>query len=249
MRLFHRGCRALAAVSIVASGLVMTGSAPASAATATTTTISPYRQTRNAGQIATWVIGLAAGDTRLSHYTVEWWTRPTTTTSWTHYATKTTDMNGHSTISFAVRTSTYVRVTFAGTDTYAASASGTAGVVAAANSLGQKAVTEASRHQGAPYQYGAAGPTRFDCSGLTLYVFSRFGKSLPHNSGQQYSSVRHIAKSSAQVGDLIFIYGSGGISHVGIYAGSGYMWHAPHTGSYVQKAKIWTSSYYVGRVA
>ena len=248
MRLFHHGCRALAAASLLASGLALTPAAPASAAASTSNTISPSRQTRNVGQIATWTIGLASGTTRLGGQTVEWWTRPTTTTSWTHYATKTTDMNGHSSISFAVRRSTYVRVTYAGTSAYAPSASGTAGVVAA-SSLGQKAVTEASRHQGAPYQYGAAGPSRFDCSGFTLYVFSRFGKSLPHNSGQQYSSVRHIAKSSAQVGDLIFIYGSNGIGHVGIYAGNGYMWHSPHSGSYVQKAKIYSSSYYVGRVA
>ncbi|MDP9183913.1 MAG: NlpC/P60 family protein, partial [Actinomycetota bacterium] len=40
-------------------------------------------------------------------------------------------------------------------------------------------MNEAARHKGQPYVYGAAGPTRFDCSGFTLYVFSRFGKRLP----------------------------------------------------------------------
>ena len=79
-------------------------------------------------------------------------------------------------------------------------------------------------------------------------MFGRFGKSLPHNSAQQYSVVHHISKSQVRVGDLIFIYEGGGIHHVGIYAGSGYMWHSPKTGDHVRKAKIWTSAYYVGRV-
>jgi cell wall-associated NlpC family hydrolase len=35
---------------------------------------------------------------------------------------------------------------------------------------------------------------------------------------------------------------------VGIYAGTGKIWHAPHSGSYVKLATIWTSSYVVGRV-
>jgi cell wall-associated NlpC family hydrolase len=107
---------------------------------------------------------------------------------------------------------------------------------------------EAARHKGQPYVYGAAGPTKFDCSGFTLYVFSRFGKRLPHNSARQYGVVRHISKSSKQVGDLIFFRDSSGhIYHVGIYAGSGRIWHAPHSGSFVKLATIWTSSSVVGR--
>jgi len=111
-----------------------------------------------------------------------------------------------------------------------------------------RVMSEAQRHKGKPYQWGAAGPTKFDCSGLTLYVFSRFGKRLPHNAARQYGVVRHISKSSKQVGDLIFFRSSSGsIYHVGIYAGSGRIWHAPKPGSYVKLATIWTSSYVVGR--
>ena len=83
----------------------------------------------------------------------------------------------------------------------------------------------------------------------TLYVFSRFGKSLPHNSGQQYQSVRHVARSDKRVGDLIFTYNAGGIYHVAIYAGNGYIWHSPHSGDVVKKSQMWSQSYYVGRVA
>ena len=111
-----------------------------------------------------------------------------------------------------------------------------------------RVMNEAARHKGQPYVWGAAGPTKFDCSGFTLYVFGRFGKRLPHNSARQYGVVRHISKSSKQVGDLIFFRDSSGhIYHVGIYAGSGRIWHAPHSGSYVKLATIWTSSYVVGR--
>jgi cell wall-associated NlpC family hydrolase len=119
---------------------------------------------------------------------------------------------------------------------------------AALTTYQNRVMTESARHKGQPYVYGAAGPTRFDCSGYTLYVFSRFGKRLPHNSARQYGVVRHISKSSKQVGDLIFFRDSSGhIYHVGIYAGSGRIWHAPHSGSYVKLATIWTSSYVVGR--
>jgi cell wall-associated NlpC family hydrolase len=118
-----------------------------------------------------------------------------------------------------------------------------------AATTGAAIVREASYHHGQPYVYGAAGPTRFDCSGFTLYVFSRFGKRLPHNTTSQYRAVRHIAKSSKQPGDLIFFRSSSGsIYHVGIYAGNGRMWHAPKSGDVVRLAPIYSSNYLVGRL-
>lgn len=107
---------------------------------------------------------------------------------------------------------------------------------------------EAQRHQGKPYQWGAVGPYKFDCSGYTLYVFGRFGKKLPHNAAKQYAAVRHISKSNRQIGDLIFTRNSSGsIYHVGIYAGNGKIWHSPKSGSYVKLSTIWSSNYVVGR--
>jgi cell wall-associated NlpC family hydrolase len=109
-------------------------------------------------------------------------------------------------------------------------------------------VNEAAHHRGAPYQYGAAGPSRFDCSGFTRYVFQKFHRNLPHNAAQQYSSVTHIAKSRMRAGDLLFFRNSSGrISHVAIYAGQGNMWHAPHSGTVVKLVKIYSSNYVVGR--
>jgi len=115
----------------------------------------------------------------------------------------------------------------------------------------QHAVQIAAAHNGDPYVYGAAGPHRFDCSGFTLYVYRQVGKSLVHNAEGQYSQTQHIAKSDKRAGDLIFYTSNGrasGITHVAIYAGNGYTWVAPHSGSNVHKQAIYTSRYLVGRV-
>ena len=117
----------------------------------------------------------------------------------------------------------------------------------AATTLGQRAVIEASHHRGQPYVYGAAGPTRFDCSGFTLYVYSRLGKHLAHSAATQYGQVRHISRSAIRPGDLVFMRAGGGISHVGIYAGGNRWWVAPHTGASVKLQTLYSTNYVVGR--
>ena len=64
---------------------------------------------------------------------------------------------------------------------------------------------------------------------------SRIGKSLPHSSSAQVSDVDRISRSHARRGDLVFFYGYGGVYHVAIYAGHGYIWHAPHSGTRVRR--------------
>jgi peptidoglycan DL-endopeptidase CwlO len=119
----------------------------------------------------------------------------------------------------------------------------------AAGTIGSRAVAEASRHAGQPYVYGAAGPRRFDCSGFTKYVYGRLGKALPHNSTQQYTVTRHVAKSSRRPGDLIFMRSSSGrITHVGIYAGRNSWWVAPKSGDHVKLQTLYSTRYSVGRV-
>jgi len=112
-----------------------------------------------------------------------------------------------------------------------------------------RVMTWAHNQRGKPYRYGAAGPSAFDCSGLTMYVFRHaLGKYLPHNAAAQYRAVQHISRRSLRPGDLVFASFGSGISHVGIYAGSGYMWHAPHTGSHVQRIKMYSAHWYYGRI-
>jgi cell wall-associated NlpC family hydrolase len=121
------------------------------------------------------------------------------------------------------------------TATYNGPASGRAGI----------AVQEAYAQLGKPYQWAAAGPDRFDCSGLTMWVWGKAGVSLPHQSRAQYAGGRKVAKSDLQPGDLTF-YGSP-IHHVGIYIGNGQMISAPQTGDVVKIQNALRSDY-VGAV-
>jgi len=103
---------------------------------------------------------------------------------------------------------------------------------------------------GDPYSYGASGPNRFDCSGLTMFSYGRAGLYLPRTSSAQYQYVRHIKKSNVRRGDLMFFYNSGGVYHMGIFLGrdngSAYILHAPRTGSVVHRQKVWTTQWKAG---
>jgi cell wall-associated NlpC family hydrolase len=128
--------------------------------------------------------------------------------------------------------------------------SDTTRVHAATISFRAKAVQIASYQKGDPYRYGAAGPNAFDCSGLTLYAYKQVGVSLVHNAEQQYFQTWHESHSRKHAGDLIFYTSNGhasGIYHVAIYAGHGYQWAAPHSGTVVKKQRIYSSHYLVGR--
>jgi len=102
-------------------------------------------------------------------------------------------------------------------------------------------VSIARRYLGAPYQWAAAGPNRFDCSGFTMFVYRQVGVRLPHSSRAQISSGQRVSRSDLAPGDLVF-FGSP-IHHVGMYVGGGRMIHAPHTGAVVSYASINRSDY------
>jgi cell wall-associated NlpC family hydrolase len=115
---------------------------------------------------------------------------------------------------------------------------------------GAKILAEARKHTGALYKFAASGPSRFDCSGYTMYVYKKaVGKKLPHKANSQQKYGKAVGKGSKKVGDLIvFRNGSYGY-HAGIYAGGGYMYDSPHTGARVGKHKIHGSNYVVRRLA
>jgi cell wall-associated NlpC family hydrolase len=119
---------------------------------------------------------------------------------------------------------------------------------AATISFRAKALQIAAYQKGDPYRYGAAGPNAFDCSGLTLFAYKQTGHYLVHNAAGQYRQTIHIAKANKRPGDLLFYTYNGSITHVAIFAGSGYQWAAPHTGTRVQKQRIYSTHYLVGRV-
>lgn len=78
--------------------------------------------------------------------------------------------------------------------------------------------------RGKRYVWGAAGPNTFDCSGLVMYALKHaFGIDYPHYSGAQYGKTKHISRSNAKPGDLVF-WGPG--KHVGVFAGGNKYWSA-----------------------
>ncbi|NEA35531.1 NlpC/P60 family protein [Streptomyces sp. SID13031] len=112
-----------------------------------------------------------------------------------------------------------------------------------------KVLREAAKLKGTPYRYGGTTTKGFDCSGYTGYVYKKAGKTLPRTSRQQYSATKHISRSAAKPGDLVFfLSGGSGVYHVGIYAGANTLWHSSKPGKPIAKAKIWTSSVAFGRV-
>jgi cell wall-associated NlpC family hydrolase len=98
-----------------------------------------------------------------------------------------------------------------------------------------KAVTFAYDQVGDSYQYGASGPSEWDCSGLTMGAWAAAGHSLPHNAAQQWSKVAHISRSQLAAGDLVFY---NNLAHVGIYVGNDKIIDAPREGEPVDVRSI-----------
>ncbi|CAB4749179.1 unannotated protein [freshwater metagenome] len=90
------------------------------------------------------------------------------------------------------------------------------------------------KQMGDRYVYGAAGPTLWDCSGLTMRAFGAAGVSLPHSAAAQSRYGKRIALNQLKPGDLVFFGRNRYISHVGIYISKGRMVNAPKPGSRVK---------------
>ncbi|MCR5765699.1 MAG: C40 family peptidase [Treponema sp.] len=98
----------------------------------------------------------------------------------------------------------------------------TAMTAAEAQVAREKFVEGMKKHLGMPYEYGAAGPDSFDCSGLIYYVAKEsINVKLPRTAKAIYNEVRIIPDEKKEVGDLLFFrtMGSATISHVGVYIG------------------------------
>lgn len=103
-----------------------------------------------------------------------------------------------------------------------------------------KFVTEAKKHIGQDYVWGAAGPTTFDCSGLVIYTYSKFGVSTPRVSQDQFRAARVITADRAVPGDLVFYHdATGDVYHVGIYLSPGETVAAIDTAQGVDYQHIW----------
>lgn len=106
----------------------------------------------------------------------------------------------------------------------------------------QAAIAFARAQLGEPYQWGAAGPGSWDCSGLTMGAWSAGGRSLPHYSVAQYQQSTPITADQLQPGDLVFwgsSSSSSSIYHVALYVGDGRIIHAPRTGRPVSEESMY----------
>lgn len=107
----------------------------------------------------------------------------------------------------------------------------------------QQVLDFAHAQVGKPYKFATAGPSTYDCSGLTLASYAVAGVKLPHQSLAQskLGVVVDWKTTPIQAGDLIFTYSSVDstqISHVGIAVSSTHWIEAPNTGSVVRISKL-----------
>lgn len=114
---------------------------------------------------------------------------------------------------------------------------------------GNDIVEYAKQFLGCRYVYGAAGPSSFDCSGLTMYVYKHFGYSLSHSSRVQATQGKAVT-GELQPGDiLVFTNGGSTVGHVGIYIGNDKFIHASDSTTGVIISNLsdrWNKSKYVG---
>lgn len=78
---------------------------------------------------------------------------------------------------------------------------------------------EAHKHLGKRYVRGAKGPSQFDCSGFSSYVYRQFGYSLSPSSRAQYTQGESVDRKELRAGDLVFFTSAGSgknVGHVGI---------------------------------
>ena len=115
------------------------------------------------------------------------------------------------------------------------------------SSKGEEIVAYANQYLGCSYVYGGSGPSTFDCSGFTMYVYKHFGYSLSHSATAQSYEGTTISKENLQVGDLVFFSDYQtleGIGHCGIYIGNGEFIHASSgSGCCVKVSNLLSGSY------
>lgn len=111
------------------------------------------------------------------------------------------------------------------------------------SATGNAVIDFAYGYLGADYVWGATGPTTFDCSGFTSFVFNNAaGVNITRTTYSQMGVGTPVSYGDLQPGDLVFTYGG---DHVGIYVGGGSYIHAPQPGDVVKVSPV--TSFYTAR--
>ena len=231
-----------ALVGIMATGALV---APAASAGATTKSYLGRAQSVVAGESTTLTAKVTSGSRPAAYVRVH--LQSSTGNGWVERKTAKVGGSGQVTFTVAPKTTTFYRIVFYGHSRYEASASPRMRLLVVKSS-GASVVKTAASLAGRPYRYGAAGPNAFDCSGYTLFVFKKYGRSLPHSATAQARYGKAVSKSAKRAGDLL-LFGSGGrYTHAAIYAGGNQMWDASTSGKPVARKKIWSNTYVVRRL-
>ena len=111
-------------------------------------------------------------------------------------------------------------------------------------------IRRGASQMGVPYSWGGGKPTGpstgvdsgantvgFDCSGFTQFSFAGVGVLIPKYSGDQYNTGRKVPVSQAKRGDLLF-WGPGGTQHVALYLGGGQMIEAASSAGKVTVSQV-----------
>lgn len=95
----------------------------------------------------------------------------------------------------------------------------------------QKLIDAALSKQGTPYVFGAAGPDKFDCSGLVSWALKQAGSNISRMTAEglhKHYANASVSKDQLQPGDLVFFWSpndrgipKGQATHVEIYLGDG----------------------------
>ncbi|HEX7322098.1 MAG TPA: C40 family peptidase [Mycobacterium sp.] len=103
------------------------------------------------------------------------------------------------------------------------------GLPAPGSRAGQ-AVRAALSRLGRPYVWAAAGPDRFDCSGLTQWAYAQAGIHLHRTTYEQIHDGIPVPRSQIRPGDLVFP----NAGHVQLAIGNNRVVEAPHPGAVVR---------------
>lgn len=105
----------------------------------------------------------------------------------------------------------------------------------------------AKRYIGCPYVWAGAGPSVFDCSGYTMYVYKHFGYNFGHGCVVQSNALgAQLSISQLLPGDMVFFDTNGGnnsLEHVGIYLGNGDFVHASSGQGRVMISNLYSGYY------